>query len=114
MASPVNCRLCAADPLYSIYDIPAFERFYWSVAHHWYFTKNSIKFLLEQFGLSYEIGLDQRYDLSNHMVWARDGRPGGMARFSSFFGQELEDQYKAALVNSGHCDTLYAIVRKPL
>ncbi len=103
----------AADPLYSIYDIPAFERFYWSVAHHWYFSQASLTYLLDQLGFSYEIGLDQRYDLSNHMVWARDGKPGGMGRFSAAFGNELEELYKAALVKSGHCDTLYAVIKKP-
>ena len=33
----------AADPLYSVYDIPAFERFYWSIAHPWYFSEASLK-----------------------------------------------------------------------
>lgn len=104
----------AADPLFSVYDIPEFERFYWSVAHHWYFSRKSLEYLLEKTGAPYEIGLDQRYDLSNHMVWARDGKPGGMGRFSSILGLELEDQYKAALIRSGRCDTLYAIVRKQI
>lgn len=103
----------AADPLYSIYDIPAFERFYWSVAHHWYFSRDSVRHLLDKLGLPYEIGLDQRYDLSNHMVWARDGKPGGMGRFSAILGKDIEEQYKAALIKSGHCDTLYAVIRKP-
>ena len=79
----------AADPLYSIYDIPAFERFYWSVAHAWYFSRASLEHLLTSLGVTFEIMGDQRYDLSNHMVWARDGRPGGMGRFSHLLGQEI-------------------------
>jgi hypothetical protein len=59
--------------------------------------------------VDFEIRGDQRYDLSNHMVWARDGRPGGMGRFSGLLGQELEDSYRSALVRSGHCDTLICV-----
>lgn len=101
-----------SDPLYSIYDIPAFERFYWSVAHPWYFSEASLNFLLRKLGCSYSIIRDQRYDLSNHLVWARDGRPGGMGRFSKVFGSQLDDFYKKTLIQSGLCDTLVGIVSK--
>ena len=102
----------AADPLYSVYDIPAFERFYWSVAHPWYFSEDSLHYLLKQIGLPYEILRDQRYDLSNHMVWARDGMPGGMGRFTETLGLELEDGYKQALIRTGKCDTLVGVISK--
>jgi SAM-dependent methyltransferase len=102
----------AADPLYSVYDIESFERFYWSMAHHWYFNYKSLKFLLDKLGYRFEIQLEQRYDLSNHMVWAKDGRPGGMGKFSDFLGKELEESYKKNLIKSGHCDTLIGIVYK--
>jgi hypothetical protein len=46
------------------------------------------------------------------MVWARDGRPGGMGRFTALLGEELEETYRQALVRSGHCDTLVGILRK--
>jgi SAM-dependent methyltransferase len=100
----------SADALLTVYDVPAFERFYWIVAHTWYFSKASLGYLLTKLGKPFEILLDQRYDLSNHMVWARDGRPGGMGRFTSLFGPEIEDQYRQALVRSGRCDTLVAVV----
>lgn len=102
----------AADPLYSVYDIPAFERFYWSVAHPWYFSELSLRYLLEKLGRPYEVLRDQRYDLSNHMVWARDGRPGGMGRFTKELGAELEESYKQALIRNGKCDTLIGVVSK--
>lgn len=102
----------AADPLYSVYDIPAFERFYWSVAHPWYFSELSLNYLLKQIGRPYEILRDQRYDLSNHMVWARDGRPGGMGRFTEFLGSEVEESYKQALIRDGKCDTLIGVISK--
>jgi len=102
----------AADPLYSVYDIPAFERFYWSVAHPWYFSEDSLHYLLKQIALPYEILRDQRYDLSNHMVWARDGKPGGMGCFTETLGLELEDGYKQALIRTGKCDTLVGVISK--
>lgn len=100
----------AADPLYSVYDIPAFERFYWSIAHPWYFSEASLRYLLEQLRRPYEIRLDQRYDLSNHIVWARDGRPGGMGRFTASLGREIEDNYRQGLIRAGRCDTLVGAV----
>jgi SAM-dependent methyltransferase len=100
----------AADPLYSVYDIPAFERFYWSVAHPWYFSEVSLNYVLNQFGMPYEILRDQRYDLSNHMIWARDGRPGGLGRFTEQLGSELEEAYRQALIRIGKCDTLVGII----
>ena len=101
-----------ADALYTIYDIAAFERFYWSVAHPWYFSEKSLRYLLDQVGESYEIILDQRYDLSNHMTWARDGKPGGMSKFTDRLGIEIEENYKQALVKSGKCDTLIGVITK--
>ena len=102
----------AADPLYSVYDIPAFERFYWSIAHPWYFSESSLQYLLEQINQPYEILLDQRYDLSNHMIWARDNKPGGMGRFTDLLGDELENCYKQALIRIKRCDTLIGIITK--
>ena len=102
----------AADPLYSVYDIPAFERFYWSIAHPWYFNEVSTHCLLKKLGATYNIIREQRYDLSNHLVWARDGKPGGMGRFTDTLGEELEDNYKQALIKAGNCDTLVGIVTK--
>jgi 2-polyprenyl-3-methyl-5-hydroxy-6-metoxy-1,4-benzoquinol methylase len=102
----------AADPLYSVYDIPSFERFYWSVAHPWYFNEVSTQYLLKKLGLPYEIIREQRYDFSNHMVWARDGKPGGMGRFTETLGAEFDESYKQALIKTGNCDTLVGIVTK--
>jgi len=101
-----------ADPLHSIFDIPAFERFYWSIAHPWYFNENSLEFLMKQIGEPFEIIRDQRYDLSNHMVWARDGIPGGMGCFSEKLGNEIEILYRQNLIQKGYCDTLIGILSK--
>jgi 2-polyprenyl-3-methyl-5-hydroxy-6-metoxy-1,4-benzoquinol methylase len=100
----------ANDALTTLYDIPAYERFIWVVSHHWYFSERSLARAMETAGGAGEVRFDQRYDLSNHLVWARDGKPGGMGRFTSVFGQELEDRYRQALVTARHCDTLIGIL----
>lgn len=102
----------ASDPLSSLYDIPAFERFYWSKAHPWYFNEHSLRYLMDKLGVSYKIIGEQRYDISNHIVWARDGVPGGMNRFSNVLGAELNEMYKKTLIESGYCDTLVCILDK--
>lgn len=102
----------ASDPIFSLYDIPAFERFYWSKAHPWYFNEHSLRHLVSQLGVSYEVLLEQRYDISNHIVWARDGKPGGMDQFSYVFGREFNEVYKSTLIKSGHCDTLICVIEK--
>lgn len=101
-----------ADPLYSVFEIPDFERFYWSIAHPWYFSENALNYLLTKLGYPYEIIRDQRYDLSNHMIWARDGVPGGMGRFDAIFDESLEVAYRKSLIESGKCDTLIGIISK--
>ena len=102
----------ASDALFTVYDIPAFERFYWSIAHPWYFNPQSIKFLLDDMKFPYELLFDQRYDLSNHMVWARDGKQGGMGKFTSLLGKDIENLYKQSLIKSGHCDTMVGVITK--
>ena len=99
-----------ADPLYTIYKVPAFEKFYWSIAHPWYFSEKSLKFLLKKLGKPYKIFFDQRYDLSNHIIWARDGKPGGTGRFKNKLGNNIESNYKRSLIKSGFCDTLIGII----
>ncbi len=101
----------AADPLHTLYDVPAFERFYWSVAHPWYFNERSLGRVLDAVSPTHEIRREQRYDLSNHLVWARDGKPGGMGKFSQVFGEVFDDAYRSMLVQSGLCDTLVGIVQ---
>ena len=99
-----------ADPLHTIYKSEAFENFYWSVAHHWYFSSKSLAFVLKQLKQPYKIKLDQRYDLSNHLVWSKDGKPGGVGKYSKYFGKKLDNDYKNFLIKSGYCDTLIGIV----
>jgi len=100
----------ANDALTTIYGVPAYARFIWVVSHRWYFSERSLAHVLAATGGIGEIALDQRYDLSNHLVWLRDGKPGGMGRFTAVLGQEIEDQYRQALIRARRCDTLIGIL----
>jgi 2-polyprenyl-3-methyl-5-hydroxy-6-metoxy-1,4-benzoquinol methylase len=100
------------DPLITIYDIPAFRKFYWSVAHHYYFNRRSLEYLLGKVGAEYEIFPEQRYDISNHFTWAIEGKPGGQGKYSQAFTKEAEAAYRDSMIRTGHCDTLVVRMRK--
>lgn len=103
---------CLNDPLTSLYTIPAFEKFYWSIAHHFYYSPKSLKYVLKKLNLKYEMTPEQRYDLSNHITWLMDGKPGGQGRYSDIFGINLDELYKEKLKEHWLCDTIIAVVEK--
>lgn len=98
------------DPLTFLYQIPAFNEFYWWRAHHWYFTPKSLGYLLGQLGRAYEIHPGQRYDLSNHIHWMLTGQPGGMGKYSHIFSPKTERCYKEDLKRHWLCDYLIAVI----
>jgi SAM-dependent methyltransferase len=103
----------ATDPLTAFYNIPKFEEFYWSIAHHYYFTPQSIDYLMTDVGITdYEIVPEQRYDMSNHMTWLQHGVPGGQGKLNSVFSSHLEEVYKNDLLSRGFFDTFFLIIRK--
>jgi 2-polyprenyl-3-methyl-5-hydroxy-6-metoxy-1,4-benzoquinol methylase len=102
----------ATDPLTSIYNIDAFEKFYWSIAHHYYYTPKSLKYVLDKMDLNYELIPEQRYDLSNHITWMTDGKPGGQSRFDNIFSGELTKKYKQDLKDNWLCDTIFLKIYK--
>jgi len=103
---------CVNDPLTSIFEIPAFENFYWSIAHHYYYSPKSLSFVLDKLDFSYEIIPEQRYDLSNHIVWMTEGKPGGQGRFNHVFSKELISKYSADLKKQWLCDSMYLVIYK--
>lgn len=103
---------CVNDPLTSLYKIPAFERFYWSIAHHYYFSPKALSRQLDTLGVRYELFPEQRYDLSNHAVWMQEGRPGGQGRYSDVFSPELIERYRQDLKAAWKCDTIFGVLWK--
>lgn len=100
------------DPLRSLYKVKDFQNFYWQVAHLVSFSPLSMKYLLDKLGYTYNIIPHQRYDISNHMVWMQEGKPGGRGKYSHVFSEELETEYKKSLETHWLCDTLIVEIIK--
>jgi SAM-dependent methyltransferase len=109
----IVCEIpCANDPLTSLYNIDEFEKFYWSIAHHYYYTPESLHYIMDKLEYKYELVPEQRYDLSNHMTWMSDGRPGGQGRYSEALGKDVVNLYKNRLIETWQCDTVFLYIWK--
>lgn len=100
------------DMLISVYNIEAFKNFYWQAPHYWYFTPQTLLMVLSEAGFSTELIPLQRYDLSNHITWMLEGKPGGQGKYRDILDAELNDKYKSVLCKKLLCDTLMAISKK--
>ena len=69
-------------------------------------------YLLDQLPCKYELIPEQRYDLSNHLWWAIQGKPGGMGKYSEEFTDELDKVYKESMKKTGHCDSFFVWLYK--
>src|SRR5207244_3180995 len=86
------------DALLSVYKLPRFRDFYFTPAHQFYYSPATLGRLFVKASLGrHRILQKQRYDLSNHMQWMMDGRPGGMGRFDALFGEGLRREYASTL-----------------
>jgi len=103
---------CANDPLTSTYNIDAFESFYWSIAHHYYYTPKALDYVLNELSYKYELVPEQRYDLSNHMTWMLEGKPGGQGKYNDFLGDEVVSAYKKRMIDTWCCDTVFLYIWK--
>ena len=103
----------ASDPLISLYDLAAFKDFYFQAMHPYVYSIDALTYLLERAGLKIsQVRYKQRYGLSNHLKWLKDGKPGGLALFSELFSGEADKEYREALEKSGHTDTIYIYAQK--
>jgi SAM-dependent methyltransferase len=100
------------DALLSVYAVPSFGPFYWQKAHYQNFSHRTLAAILEQAGYTTELIPVQRYDLSNHMVWMLEGRPGGFGRYRHLLTADVDATYAEALKRQWVCDTIYAVARR--
>jgi len=101
------------DALMSLYDIPAFKNFYFTPAHQYYYSKETLTAMLEKSGMhTISVFPRQRYDLSNHMHWMMNGKPGGAGKYNSVFSGKLLQEYAKNLEQHFLCDTLFAVITK--
>jgi SAM-dependent methyltransferase len=97
------------DALLSLYKLSAFDAFYWQRAHYHNFSRATLTRVLEQAGYVVVTYPVQRYDLSNHMVWMMEGKPGGHGRFADILGAKADAAYRQALMDNWICDTIFAV-----
>lgn len=101
------------DSLLSVYNIPKFKEFYFTPAHQFYYSKKTLSAIIKKSGFNeFEIRYLQRYDLSNHIHWMIEGKPGGTGRYNHIFSKKLLKEYARSLINHCVSDTLFAIVTK--
>ena len=99
------------DALISVYAVPKFGPFYWQRAHYQNFSPRTLAAVLARAGFASELIPVQRYDLSNHMVWMLEGRPGGFGRYRDLITPNVDAAYAQALKDQWVCDTIYAVAR---
>jgi SAM-dependent methyltransferase len=100
------------DVLVSVYKIEDHLDFYWEIAHNYYFSKTTLKRVLDTAGFQSMIYPLQRYDLSNHMYWMQYGKPGGQEYYHSIFTKTLLAEYEKCLKDQFLCDTIYAVAEQ--
>jgi len=99
------------DALISLYEIPAYQRFYYQRAHLFYFSKSTLCRVSELAGFDARITGIQRYDLSNHLRWMLTGQPGGQGFYHSVLNNSVNAAYADALIRSWRSDTLWAVLK---
>lgn len=99
------------DALLSVYEIEAFDRFYWHPAHRVYFSKNTLSEVARRAELSPVLEPIQRYSLSNHLHWATRGAPGGQEWLAGLISADTERSYTDDLCRAFVCDTLWMTAR---
>lgn len=99
----------AEDILMTRYNNLEFKKFnYWS-EHLILHTKESLKNFIEKSNLkvNYITGI-QRYNLSNHLYWMSNNKPGGHRKWIDLSTPILDKEYENILININSTDTLIA------
>jgi 2-polyprenyl-3-methyl-5-hydroxy-6-metoxy-1,4-benzoquinol methylase len=101
------------DALVRLYQVGAFDRFYWQRAHYFNDSHETLAEVLRRAGFAeVETIPEQRYDISNHLHWLARGEPGGKGRYVDIFDERTNREYQRSLREAWLCDTVFAVARK--
>jgi 2-polyprenyl-3-methyl-5-hydroxy-6-metoxy-1,4-benzoquinol methylase len=101
------------DVLVSLYQVEAFDRFYWQKAHCFNYSRATLRTVLERAGFTGIVTApQQRYDISNHLYWLLKGRPGGQGKYATILDEQLNAEYARCLKRHWLCDTIFALAVK--
>jgi 2-polyprenyl-3-methyl-5-hydroxy-6-metoxy-1,4-benzoquinol methylase len=103
----------AGDALITTYDLDAFKKFtFWS-EHLVLHTKKSLEKYLAAAGFkNISVKGFQRYPLTNHLLWLRDGKPGGQNFYKKLREEKSEQAYAEMLDKNDLTDTIIGIAEK--
>lgn len=102
------------DALVRYWQVEAFDRFYWQKAHYFNYSHRTLAMVLEMAGFEDVRTIPvQRYDISNHVHWLWQGKPGGMGAYTDLLDVGVNAEYARALRERWLCDTVMAVARKP-
>lgn len=93
---------------------PAFEPFFFQIAHLNYFGAKVITRLFEGSGFpTPEIGFLHKYDIDNLVRWAKYGSPGCVPEADGLFDECFNRHYRIEIERSGVASHLFIQVNKP-
>ena len=103
----------ARDALLTTYDLEAFKKFtFWS-EHLVLHTRQSLERYLTAAGFTnIRVQGFQRYPLANHLVWLRDGQPGGQTKLLEMRDEAAEHAYAHLLDRLDRTDTIIALAER--
>ena len=91
----------------------SFEKFFFRTAHSYYFDQNSLCRVAADAGFVVtEKRFRQVYDLSNLLLWLRDGKPTGNGQLKDF-DQRINHSYQEYLEQTGLADRIFLSLEKP-
>lgn len=90
----------------------AYRRFFYRIAHFWYFDAASLREVARRAGFTVKrFATPYRYDLSNFVVWLRDGRPSGVGAVPELHGI-ADAAFRSQVEASGKGDIIYVVLGK--
>ena len=103
-----------ANDILLIHKKNVFQEFFFRTVHKWYFCEDSLKSCLEQAGFNTNNilkGFRHTLDLSNFLIWLRDGVPSGKGKIK-ISDNMLEYSWKNYLETCGMADLLSYKIQK--
>jgi SAM-dependent methyltransferase len=101
------------DALVKYWQVDAFDRFYWQKAHYFNYSHETLAMVMKMAGFAeVETVPVQRYDISNHIHWMKEGKPGGAGAYTDLLDDAINAEYARVLREHWHCDTVMAVARK--
>jgi SAM-dependent methyltransferase len=103
----------AKDILLNSYNLDSFKAFTLWSEHLILHTKRSIRTYLDSVGFkNIHVRGFQRFPLNNHLLWLKDGKPGGQHVLKQLNSTALNDAYAFQLEKLDETDTIIAIAEK--